>query len=299
MVSLPSTARRERVANPARTGRLSRARLSGLIGTIALYVILIVLAALFLVPFYLIVRNALMTQPEITSFTWNWLPKSAQWQNFRDLFRDVPMGQGLKNSAIIADVTFVFQILFASMAGYALARIPARGREVVFAILLSTLMIPTAVTFVPTYAVVSYLGGVSTLWGIIVPGLFSVFSTFLFRQFYLDFPSELEEAARLDGAGYFRIYWSLLLPNSIGIIVALGALSFIFSWNSFLWPLVIGQEPSSQTVQVMISGFLTAQTINLPELFAGAAVAAAPLVILFLILQRYISEGVRLSGIKG
>lgn len=303
MASIPSTTERERgrtVAVPT-TPRRTAERVRAVAGAIALYGALGVLALLFLLPFYLIVRNALMTNPEITSFSWNWLPQSLQWQNFHDLFADTsaPMLTGLKNSAIIATVTLVFQLLFASMAGYALARIPARGRNVVFFLLLLTLMIPAAVTFVPEYAVVSYLGGVSTLWGIIVPGLFNVFATFLFRQFYLDFPAELEEAARMDGAGYFRIFWGLLLPNSIGIMVALGALSFIFSWNAFLWPLVIGQQPSSWTVQIVLSTFLTAQTINLAELFMGAAVAAAPLVILFLIMQRYIAEGVRLSGIKG
>lgn len=270
-------------------------------GAAIVAITLIILAAIFLIPFYVMVRNALMTQPEITSFSWNWLPASPQWHNAVDLFNDptAPMGAGLKNSAIIAVVTLFFQLLFASMSGYALARIPARGRSVIFALFLSTLMIPAAVTFVPLYAVVAKLGGVNTLWGIIVPGLFNVFAMLLFRQFYLDFPVELEEAATVDGASYYRIFFGLLLPNSKGIMVALGALSFVFSWNAFLWPLVIGRTGSSLTVQVVISTYLTAQTINLPELFMGAVIAALPLVIVFLILQRYIAEGIRLSGIKG
>ena len=167
---------------------------------------------------------------------------------------------GLANSAFIAVVTLVLQMLFSSMAGYALARIPARGRNAVFFLILSTLMIPSAVTFVPTFAVVAYLGGVNTRWGIIAPGLFSAFSIFLFRQFYLRFPTEIEEAGRLDGLGYFGVYWHLLLPNSTSILMALGVLTFIGSWNAFLWPLVIGQDPSSWTVQVVLSTFLTAQT---------------------------------------
>jgi multiple sugar transport system permease protein len=185
------------------------------------------------------------------------------------------------------------------MAGYALARIPFRGKGIFFAIILLTLMVPSAVTFVPTYVVVAKLGGVNTLWGIVVPGLFSAFATFLFRQFYLEFPSEIEEAARLDGNSYFGVYWRMVLPNSLGIMAALGVLSFIGSWNAFLWPVIIGQSNSSQTVQVVLSSFLTAQTINLPALFAGAAVGAAPLVVVFLLLQRYIAQGVRMAGIKG
>lgn len=265
------------------------------------YLVLVLLAVVFLFPFYIIVRNSLMTQAEITGWNWVWWPSSPQWSNFRDLFEntEIDMLSGLRVSAIIAVINLVLQTLFASMAGYALARVPFRGRAFVFTLILLTLMVPGAVTFVPTYVVVAKLGGVNTLWGIVVPGLFSAFATFLFRQFYLEFPTEIEEAGRLDGNTYFGVYFKLLLPNSLGIMAALGVLSFIGSWNAFLWPVIIGQSQGTRTVQVVLSSFLTAQTINLPALFAGAAVGAAPLVIVFLLLQRYIVQGVRLSGIKG
>lgn len=263
------------------------------------YTVLIALTVVFMFPFYLIIRNSLMTQPEITGFDWVWWPAEAQWSNFVNLFDDVDMATGLRVSAIIAIVNLVLQTLFASMAGYALARIPFRGKSIFFSIILLTLMVPSAVTFVPTYVVVANLGGINTLWGIVVPGLFSAFATFLFRQFYLDFLTEIEEAGRLDGNGYAGVYWRLILPNSLGIMAALGVLSFINSWNAFLWPVIVGQSNDTQTVQVVLSSFLTAQTINLPALFAGAAVGAAPLVIVFLLLQRYIVQGVRMSGIKG
>lgn len=283
---------------------LPRARSGKLTGQISLairYLILCILAVVFLFPFYVIVRNSLMTQAEITGWDWTWWPASPQWSNFRDLFEntEINMASGLRVSAIIAIVNLVMQTLFASMAGYALARIPFKGRNIFFTIILLTLMVPGAVTFVPTYVVVAKLGGVNTLWGIVVPGLFSAFATFLFRQFYLDFPTEIEEAGRLDGNGYFGVYFKLLIPNSLGVMAALGVLSFIGSWNAFLWPVIIGQSQDSRTVQVVLSSFLTAQTINLPALFAGAAVGAAPLVIVFLLLQRYIVQGVRMSGIKG
>ena len=270
------------------------------------YGLLILVAVLFLVPFYLIGRNALMTDPQITSRHWAWLPDLPHGENFGALFappKDDPTAPpqmliGLVNSAVIAVVTLILQMLFSSMAGYALARIPARGRNVVFFLILSTLMIPSAVTFVPTFAVVAWLGGVNTRWGIIAPGVFSAFSIFLFRQFYLRFPTEIEEAGRLDGLSYFGVYRYLLLPNSTSILMALGVLTFIGSWNSFLWPLVIGQDPSSWTVQVVLSTFLTAQTQNLAQLFAAAAVGVAPLVIVFLLMQRYIVEGAKFSGGK-
>ncbi len=264
------------------------------------FVLLGLVAALFLLPFFLIVRNALMTDGQITSRRWAWLPAHPQWGNFARLFSDHSslMLSGLVNSAVIAVVTLILQMLFSSMAGYALARIPARGRGVVFALILGTLMIPSAVTFVPTFAVVATLGGVNTRWGIIAPGVFSAFSIFLFRQFYLRFPVEIEEAGRLDGLGYFGVYRWLLLPNSTSILMALGVLTFIGSWNSFLWPLVIGQDPSAWTVQVVLSTYLTSQSIHLSALFAAAAVGIAPLVLIFLFMQRYIVEGAKFSGGK-
>lgn len=268
----------------------------------ARYAILIVLALIFLLPFYIMVRNALMTQPEITDMNaWRWLPASPQWSNFSKVFEDksISMANGLRVSVILALINLVFQTLFASMAGFALARIPVKGRDVVFFMILLTLMIPGAVTFVPTYVVVSKLGGINTLWGIVIPGLFSAFACFLFRQFYLDFPTEIEEAGRLDGNSYFGVYWRLLLPNSMGIMAALGVLSFIYSWNAFLWPVIVGQSAGTRTVQVVLSSYLTAQTIDLTRLFAGAVIGAVPLVIVFLLLQRYIVQGVRMSGIKG
>lgn len=266
-------------------------------------VLLLLLAGLFLVPFYLIARNALMTDDQITSPRWAWLPPAPHWANFGELFHDptqpvAPIVTGLVNSSVIAVVTLVLQMLFSSMAGYALARIPARGRNVVFSLILATLMIPSAVTFVPTFAVTAYLGGVNTRWGIIAPGVFSAFSIFLFRQFYLRFPTEIEEAGRLDGLSYFGVYWRLLLPNSVNILMALGVLTFIGSWNSFLWPLLIGRDPSAWTVQVVLSTFLTSQTLNLAQLFAAAAVGVAPLVLVFLVMQRYIVEGAKFSGGK-
>jgi multiple sugar transport system permease protein len=266
------------------------------------YALLIVLAIVFMLPFYMIVRNSLMTQAEITAMdAWQWWPEEMQFANYKNVFEDesISMATGLRVSTIIAFVNLVLHTLFASMAGYALARIPFRGREIFFFLILLTLMIPGAVTFVPTYVVVSELGGINTLWGIVVPGLFSAFSTFLFRQFYLDFPTEIEEAGRLDGNSYFGVYWKLLLPNSLGIMAALGVLSFIASWNAFLWPVIVGQSADTRTVQVVLSSYLTAQTIDLERLFAGAAIGAAPLIVVFLVLQRYIVQGVRMSGIKG
>jgi multiple sugar transport system permease protein len=265
------------------------------------YALLIFLAILFITPFYLIVRNGLASEPEITSPNWTFFPSILHFDNIAELFNDteVPFLSGLENSTIIAILQTAGQILISALAGYGLARIPYRWSNVVFFAILLTLMIPFAVIFVPVYVIVSFLGWVSTLQGLVVPGMFSGFTTFLFRQFFLSFPKELEEAGRVDGLGYWGIFWRVVVPNSWGIISALSVITFIASWNAFLWPLVVGQDASAWTVQVVLSNFLNAQVLNLHELFIGAALAILPLVIVFFILQRYIVEGYKQSGLKG
>ena len=268
---------------------------------VVVYALLVVLCILFLLPFYIAVRDAFLTDMQITSPDFTWLPIPPHTENIGELFDnvDVPIATGLRNSAIIAVTQTFLSILFAAMAGFALARVPSRGRGVMLGFVLATMMIPGSALFVPTYVLVSRLGWVNTLQGLIVPGLFSAFSTFMFRQFYLDFPVEIEEAGRMDGLGYIGLFRYLALPNSTGIIMALGVLAFFGSWNAFLWPLVIGQDPSMWTIQVDISTYLTAQTVNLHEIFLGSVVAILPLIVVFLFMQHHIVEGVKLSGVKG
>ncbi len=269
--------------------------------SVLLYGLLILLSVIFLLPFYVMLRNAFMTDMDITSPTYQFLPNPPQFDNISELVGnpDVPILDGLRISAFMAVTQVICQMVFASMAGYALARIPFRYSNVVFLLVLGTLMIPSAVTFIPTYLVVDRLGWVNTLQGLVVPGLFSAFAAFMFRQVYLDFPLEVEEAGRMDGLGYFGLYRRIVIPNSIGILMGLGVLSFINSWNSFTWPLVIGQSTSMWAVQVDVSAFISSQTIILHEVFMGALVAILPVVVIFLILQRFIVEGVKLSGVKG
>jgi multiple sugar transport system permease protein len=185
------------------------------------------------------------------------------------------------------------------MAGYAMARIPYKHRNLVLGLVLSTMMIPSNALFVPSFALVAKLGWVNTFQGLIVPGLFTAFNTFMFRQHFMDFPRELEDAARVDGLSYFGIFYHVVVPNSWPIIIALGSLTMVGSWNSFLWPLVIGQSRDWWTVQVNLAVFLTAQVIRLHEIFAGALLGALPMLIAFFILQRYIAAGITRTGIKG
>jgi multiple sugar transport system permease protein len=273
---------------------------AGVVGSVLRWIALILAGLLFLIPFYLVLRNALSTEADITAPTWKFFPTNLQWGNISELFNDqnVPMARALYNSAVVGILGTGGQLLLASMAGYGLARIPYKHADKVFYAIVATLMIPAAVSFIPSFIVVSSLGWVSTLRGLIIPTLFSGFATFLFRQYFLGFPKELEEAARVDGAGYFATFWRIVVPNSLPFFAAIAAITFIGNWNSFIWPLVIGQDSSSWTVQVAMSTFITAQTVNIHELFMAAAVSILPLVLIFAFLQRYLIQGVTQSGIK-
>jgi multiple sugar transport system permease protein len=272
----------------------------GVVGSVLRWVALIIATLLFLIPFYLVLRNALSTEADITGVNWKFFPTHLQWGNIKELFGDenVPMARALYNSAVIGILGTGGQLLLASMAGYGLARIPYKHADKVFYAVMATLMIPAAVSFIPSFIVVSSLGWVSTLRGMIIPTLFSGFAAFLFRQYFLGFPKELEEAARVDGAGYFTTFWRIVVPNSLPFFAAIAAITFIGNWNSFIWPLVIGQDERSWTVQVAMSTFITAQTINIHQLFMAAAVSILPLVLIFAFLQRYLIQGVTQSGIK-
>jgi multiple sugar transport system permease protein len=261
--------------------------------------LLIALALLFLIPFYLLVRNGLAAESDITSPEWTFFPSSLHWGNVRELFGDtsVPYARSLLNSALIAVATTLGTLLLASLAGYGLARIPYRHANKVFYAILGTLMVPAAVTFVPSFVLVSSLGWISTLRGLIVPTLFSAFACFVFRQYFLGFPGELEDAARVDGLGHWRTYWRVVVPNSRPVFAAVGTIVFIGAWNSFLWPLVIGQDRNAWTVQVALSSFTTSQVVRLHELFIAAAVSVVPLLVVFLFFQRWIVAGVERSGI--
>jgi multiple sugar transport system permease protein len=297
-VTTTTTPPAERVGTPAGPRKV---RTGNVIGSTGLYVATGIAAVLFLLPFYLIVRNALMTDPEITGEEWKWFPADIQWGNVKEPFDDpsVDFARSLWNSAVVGVLHTLGTLLVCSLAGYGLARIPYKHANKVFYAVLVTLMVPTAVTFVPSFVLVSSLGWVDTYRGLIIPGLFSGFTCFLFRQYFLGFPKELEEAARMDGLGYLGAYWRVVVPNSLNFFAAMATITFISGWNSFLWPLVIGQDPSAWTVQVALSNYTTGQTVNFHLIFMATAISILPLVFVFLFLQRWLVQGIAQTGIKG
>ena len=263
------------------------------------YLVLSLLAVLFLLPFYVLLRNGFSSDRLLARATWHWWPDDVSLTSLRELFAndDVRMARSLLNSAVVAVVQTVATVLISALAGYGLARIDSRANRVVLGLTVLTLMVPAAVTFIPSFVIVSTLGWISSLRGLIIPVLFSAFATFLFRQFFLGFPRELEEAAMIDGAGYWRTFWRVVMPNTYGICAAVGTITFIGSWNAFLWPLLIGQDRDFRTVQVALSQFMNSQGVDLPQLFVGSAVAILPVLLVFLFLQRYLVQGVERSGI--
>ncbi|AQP46866.1 sugar ABC transporter permease [Tessaracoccus aquimaris] len=263
------------------------------------YVIAIALALFFLLPLYVIVRNAFSTNANITSAKWNWLPDQVNLTNLTSLLANdsIGIGRAMANSAIMAGLQTLGTVVVSLLAGYALARYDNRVSRALLALTIFTLMVPAATTFVPMFIITAQLGWIDTFRGLVIPGMFSAFATYLFRQFFLDFPTELEDASLIDGCNPWTSFWRIVVPNSRGIIAAVGTIILIGSWNAFLWPTLVGRD-ATRTVQVALSQFMTSQGVRYPELFMGTLVAVLPMLFVFLFLQRYLVQGLTTSGLR-
>lgn len=274
-------------------GRSSRAL------NVVRYVVLSVLAVFFLIPFYVIIRNAFTTERTLAAARWQWIPKQWDFSVIPRMFADEQLGltNALVNSAVVAVVQTVLTVVISLLAGYALARLTNWLGTVFNLLTVFTLMVPMAVTFVPMFVMTAQFRWIDTYRGLIIPVMFSAFATFMFRATFLTFPTELEEAAAIDGANPFTTFWRIVVPNTMGIVAAVGTITFIGAWNAFLWPLLISRDKTT-TVQLALSQFMTSQGVKYPELFAGALVAVMPVVLVFLVLQRWLVQGVETSGIR-
>jgi multiple sugar transport system permease protein len=193
----------------------------------------------------------------------------------------------------------VLALFFHTMAGYALARLRFPGRETLFLAMFSTFLVSLPVIIVPLFILVRALGFLNSWQGLIVPAIFNAFGIFLLRQYYLSLPRELEEAAVIDGAGYWRIYWSVILPMSRPIIAALAILFFLANWNGFLWPLTVASDQGLWLVQVAIANFKNQYSASWNYTMAASTIVALPMLVLFLIFQRQIMDSIKTSGLKG
>jgi len=283
------------------------------IGHLLLYLSLTLGAALMLLPFWWMVVTAVKPEAEIFQFPPRLWPSAWKWENFARALSAAPFGVYFLNTLVYAAAITLSHLLLCSMAAYAFARLRFPGRDPLFLLVLATMMIPGQVTMIPVFLIVKHMplaggndlfgvggtGWLNTYAGLIVPGAVSAFGIFLLRQFFLSLPTELEDAARIDGCTEAGIYRRIILPLSKPALATLAIFSFTGAWNEFLWPLLVTSKESMKTLQIGLQVFQSQYTTKWDLLMAGTVLATLPVLILFLVFQRYFTQGIALSGMKG
>ncbi len=251
-------------------------------------------------PFLWMVLGSIKPESDFLQNPPTLLPSAATTNNYTRLFDQLDFPRFFFNSSVIALAVTVGNLLFCPMLGYALAKLRWRGKRLIMGLVLATLMVPAGITLIPNFILMSNLGLVNTYPGLILPFLAGPFGVFLMRQFMLGVPNELLEAARIDGAHEFRIYWSVVMPIATPVLATLGILTFLGNWNSFLYPLVMAQEPQMYTLPVALATFATGQyQADHGMLMAGSVILVVPVLIVFILFQRWITEGIATTGLKG
>jgi multiple sugar transport system permease protein len=265
-----------------------------------LYIVLTITAAIVLLPFAWVLFGAFKSQAEIMAAPGAWQPQNfGNFSNFDELFERRQFGTYMANSVIVSALAVASNVLFSSLAGYALAKIPFKGSRWVFGCILAAMMIPYIALFVPSFFIIVQLGLVNTIAGIVLPIAVMPIAVFIMRQFAQSVPDELLEAARLDGAGELRIFFGIFLPLVGPAIATVAIITFLNSWNYFLWPLMVAQDQGTYTLPVGLAvASQGARSIDYGLLLAGAIVVLLPVLILFLFLQRYFVRGVAMTGLK-
>jgi ABC-type glycerol-3-phosphate transport system permease component len=289
MSSLPVTLRRAQPRwSPATLGRFLA------------YLILLLVAVSMAVPFLWMISTSLKTNEAVFAVPPDWLPRPPQWSNYAEVFRIVPFALFGLNSFKIASLSTLGTLVSCSMAAFAFARLRFPGRGLLFAVLLSVLMVPGQVTLIPVYWVMAQLGWINTHYPLIVPAWFgNAFGIFLLRQFFLTLPQELMDAAKIDGCTPYGVYARIWLPLAKPALVTLAILSFIGTWNDFLSPLIYLNDQFMMTLPVGLASFQGLHYSDWGPLMAGAFMACIPMIALFVVGQRYFVRGIVLSGLKG
>lgn len=249
-------------------------------------------------PFVWQIIMSLSTNAEVQSVTPVFWPAELQWSNYVEVFERLPFLGQLQNSVIITVVRTLAQILFCTLAGYAFARMRFRGRSVLLALVLSILMVPSQVYLLSQYQIVQGLGLLDSLGGLVLPGLFSAFGTYLMRTAFLAMPAELEEAARLDGANPFQIFWRIMLPLARPTMSVLAITTVLWSWNELLWPLVVTTYSDRMPLSAGLATLIGDRTTDYPVVMAASLLAMAPVLLMFILLQRRVIDGLASSGLK-
>jgi multiple sugar transport system permease protein len=298
---------KDKMVAPARESEIilarskQRKRLLNLIWATIWYIILGFFAVTLALPLVWLVSTSLKTGAQIFVMPPKWIPEPIVWQNYPDAFQAVPFHRYFWNTIQIVILATLGTLFTSSMAAFAFARLRFPGRGPLFILVLSTLMLPNIVTLIPTFIVFRYLKWINTLKPLIVPFWLggSPFFIFLIRQFFMTIPYDLDEAARIDGASNFRIYWNILLPLSKPVLATVAIFSFIHHWNDFFLPLVYLQDPSKWTMAIGLQGFKDLYSTSWNLMMAASTAMILPLLILFFLAQRYFVSGIHLTGLAG
>lgn len=268
-------------------------------GVVLLYVALVAGALLALLPMLWMVAASLMPAGEANSYPPRLLPSEVTFAHYRDLFTRVDLGRFIRNSAVVSLAVTASSLLVNAMAGYALAKLRFRGRDSLFRVLSAGLVVPVQVTMLPLFLLFKSLGLVNSYWGVILAGMASIFGIFLIRQYALAIPDDLIDAARIDGAGEFRVFWSVVLPVIAPILATLAIWTFLATWNDFMWPLIVLSDESKYTLPVALASLSGEHVQDTELMMAGSVVTVLPVLVVFLALQRSYIQGIMAGSLKG
>lgn len=264
----------------------------------ALHLTLVVAALATLLPFFWMVTTSLKSGGGIFTYPPQWLPQEPTTEWYTKLFREVKFFVHFRNSLIFSISVTALSLFFNSLAGYAFAKLRFFGRDSLFKFLLTSMMIPGQVTMIPVFLLLKKMGLLNSYAGLILPVSVSVFGIFMIRQFMLSIPDDLIESARIDGCSEFRIYWSIILPLCKPVLATLGMFTFMGCWNDFLWPLIVMMREEAYTLPVALANLNGQYPTSFGLLMAGAAVVVLPVLVVFLVAQKYVIQGIATSGLK-
>jgi len=285
---------------PIASATSRKARNRKTIRSIAAHTALILLSLVFLVPFLWLISTSLKIDTQILVFPPVWIPQPVTFQQYALGLSYIPFLTYLKNTAIYCGLSVIGCVISSSLVAYSLARIRWAGRELLFAVIIATLMVPTQVTLIPLFLVFKNLGWIGSLKPLIVPYFFlQPFSIFLLRQFFLTIPHELSEAARVDGASEIRIYWSIIMPLATPVLATVGLFTFLGTWNDYLGPLIYLNDPAQYTLSLGLAQFQGEHNVLWGPLMAVSVVMIVPVLIAFFFTQRTFIQGITMTGIKG
>ena len=271
-----------------------------LVSRVLMWICIILLCIISLFPFFWMVRSSLMTKTEIFGTPMRWLPETIQWQNYRDALTQVPFARYFLNSLFLVVVNIIGKLLSSSLVAFGFSRIEFRGKNVWFAIVIATMMIPWSVLLIPQFMLWNVVGFYNTYVPLTLPAFFlDGFYIFLLRQFFSTLPRDYDEAAILDGASYFTIYSRIIMPLCKPALMTVCVFTFMNTWNDFIGPMIYLKDPKMSTVSLGLQMFISQYTTEWHLMMAAATVAIVPMIIMFFFAQRYFIEGMTFAGIKG